>query len=1193
MNKKVLTLCAGFLLAGGMLSSLSAEKLSAVADNGKYYKIVRGATYSSHVTGWEKEETLKWLLDLNKDNIPGLAEETDDYWKVVSVNKEENTYKLVNFSGKELAINAGENVFYFNEELSEADGLTQLRYGTNNWVGNNRKDSDGNGFYKLAYQDENFVNVNGSAFDAQEETATSGDVNYKMLDEYATDFVYNLQQGDIQSIRFAYNNGKGEILTYWYWDETTQQQKEEKAYGYSATNVFNVSYNKQTKTYSFTNVKTNKVLIADQVSSFIVKSNAHGAYLQDPTSSKFVKLTFNEGATGVTAELVDTAEEATYVGFQVTSTVGVPVKALNVLEKDGFSVSIYYDNECNTEICDDEDHLASDIADNPFKGHLTTMVWDEENETFLSTEDSKAENIVTTNPDQFYLKDSDGKFIVAEQYEGQGSNEYQALYSFTTIKEADLKHYLIRAKEGLSVDKEYFGVFRAEVKEADFDADPDAITKVDKLTGLYVYVNNGSPATVGRYDFTTSKVPTLVASQGTYLYPILISLGDREIVDWTTFVQDKFFTIEKVTKDAKDNGFLVPESNTETRFEKTYGNELEGEWALTVKFSDKKKTKAKTYVFKNRENTKVTFEFDAQTLYYKSGAEDTYKYSGDEYVIKAVDTDPFDGYKVLSTDKELNQTWNIAYTSTVFDGKAYLTENHNDAKDAEYHVVGLTTDVEDALAFSVKKYDGKYERKENTTTHKYEYHPADTIYVVSELGYYNTKDKAYDTKLDTLKVLAYTFVNQWNEPLAYGEVNANKDKGYRSLVKFSLTEDGKVNTYEASKTNSTKSHAAAQKFAMRLDGDNYNLRPVTFARTMQVEDKLSTNWEDEMYQIFNNDADLVKMYSGDASIGIMDNVELYDRPENDLFTLEQTDAEIYRRLANNVDTISIYRNDNEKSLLYEKYMKVNDTTSVSFLGMENIADFTKMAPAMIADTAYVRYDTYKPQYMLVVDPTIHPAGKWCEEHQSSTCEHAVPVNAWTEGRFLVNLVDSAKAWDEAHKHQVGNPYKNSEGYYKLGFVQATHRNDSLIVNDKKQFIGNNDNHLAKFQFRYVDTEDQSFVIETSLDGTQTPGYLKWMNGVVVVVDDIKNADVYNMNEDESRTPTANEEISAEEATVSVVATDGAVIVKGAEGKNVVVSTILGKVVANEVLNSDNETIAAPAGIVVVSVDGESFKVAVK
>ena len=273
-------------------------------------------------------------------------------------------------------------------------------------------------------------------------------------------------------------------------------------------------------------------------------------------------------------------------------------------------------------------------------------------------------------------------------------------------------------------------------------------------------------------------------------------------------------------------------------------------------------------------------------------------------------------------------------------------------------------------------------------------------------------------------------------------------------------------------------------------------------------------------------------------------------------------------------------------------MKINDTTSVNFLGLENIADFTEMAPAMIADTAYVRYDTYKPQYMLVVDPTIHPAGKWCDVCESADCEHAVPTPAWTEGRFLVNLVDSAKAWDEAHKHQVGNPYKNTENYYKLGFIQATHRNDSLIVDGNRQFIGNNDNHIAKFQFRYVDTEDKSFVIETSLDGTQTPGYLKWMNGVVAVVDDIKNADVYNMNEDESRQPTANEEISAN-AAVSVVATDGAVIVKGAEGKNIVVSTILGKVVANEVLNSDNETIAAPAGIVVVSVDGESFKVAVK
>ena len=99
-----------------------------------------------------------------------------------------------------------------------------------------------------------------------------------------------------------------------------------------------------------------------------------------------------------------------------------------------------------------------------------------------------------------------------------------------------------------------------------------------------------------------------------------------------------------------------------------------------------------------------------------------------------------------------------------------------------------------------------------------------------------------------------------------------------------------------------------------------------------------------------------------------------------------------------------------------------------------------------------------------------------------------------------------------------------------------------------------------------------------------------MNGVVVV-DDIKNADIYNMNEDEHRNPTANETISA--GNVVVAGTNGAVVVKGAEGKSVIVSTILGKVVANEVLTSDNAQITAPAGVVVVSIDGESFKVVVK
>ena len=83
--------------------------------------------------------------------------------------------------------------------------------------------------------------------------------------------------------------------------------------------------------------------------------------------------------------------------------------------------------------------------------------------------------------------------------------------------------------------------------------------------------------------------------------------------------------------------------------------------------------------------------------------------------------------------------------------------------------------------------------------------------------------------------------------------------------------------------------------------------------------------------------------------------------------------------------------------------------------------------------------------------------------------------------------------------------------------------------------------------------------------------------------------VFTVNPAEA--PTSNESVVASE--VKVVANNGSVVVKNAAGKNVVVSTILGQVVANEVLTSDNATINVPAGIVVVAVDGESFKVNVK
>ena len=1169
MNKKVLTLCAGFLLAGGMLSSVSAENISKLTE-GKYYKIVRTWERSSNSgdhAGWTVMEAGYYLGATSMDMEATL-------WK--AVKNADGTISLVNMEGERFTLESeGSSVSNFTIDYNpsalgkaETDpDFNQFKFGTNGILAQ-AASKDENGVWKLVAGVDNssdFTEVKPQAFDAEATNLQEVD-GLNALDFFPETESATTCKADGQTYRMYYTHptsGRSMMVT----------------------GILKANYDKKLNTWSFTyNESGDKKKFGDEVDFVLVKAG-DDLIMALPSGAGYVKCNGLDNFT-----IVDSIEKATVFAFEATKErVPVTVKVLNYYEKDGFSVEI----TCDKDGKGDWDFDA--LAGNEFVGHLTPMTFDW---TVIGGNDKEGKFVAADEKaKEFYLKNADGKYIVAVPYDVETASSYESLYNFITVTEDELIHNLKRAwNDQLNDEQELFGRFRLSVDEAQLAQDA---TKIDEITWLEVNVAHYDKvatyeyATVGRADI--KDVPTLVASTNTPLKKILIELGSGQVVDWRELLQPKFFTVEQYKADGTTLiGKLTASGIKATEFKKTpAGNDLENQFALTIESLKLEGDYAERdyYVFANRETPTSEWAVIPVNALYTTDKDYTYKYGNNVYVIKPVaEVNEADGYARFS-DSQLNRQYRIAYSSAVFGNVAYLTENHDDAKDAQYHTIGLNPEKKDALVFNIKKYNAARDLKDEQENHTYDYHPTDSIYVVSNLGFYNTKTKKYDTAQDTLKVLAYTFVNQFNEPLVgLNETNATTAEDYAFVSDVYKNGTDKY-------ANVSDAHANATKFAVREDNGKYNLRPLYTWKEEINETDYNEERPADLYQEFSladywPGLNYNKMYAGDALNGILSYTDLYTRTENDLFDIEETESEVYRRLANNVDTISIYRNDNEKSLLYEKTMKINDTTSVNFLGLENIADFTEMAPAMIADTAYVRYDTYKPQYMLVVDPTIHPAGKWCDVCESADCEHAVPTPAWTEGRFLVNLVDSAKAWDEAHKHQVGNPYKNTENYYKLGFIQATHRNDSLIVDGNRQFIGNNDNHIAKFQFRYVDTEDKSFVIETSLDGTQTPGYLKWMNGVVAVVDDIKNADVYNMNEDESRQPTANEEISAN-AAVSVVATDGAVIVKGAEGKNIVVSTILGKVVANEVLNSDNETIAAPAGIVVVSVDGESFKVAVK
>ena len=98
------------------------------------------------------------------------------------------------------------------------------------------------------------------------------------------------------------------------------------------------------------------------------------------------------------------------------------------------------------------------------------------------------------------------------------------------------------------------------------------------------------------------------------------------------------------------------------------------------------------------------------------------------------------------------------------------------------------------------------------------------------------------------------------------------------------------------------------------------------------------------------------------------------------------------------------------------------------------------------------------------------------------------------------------------------------------------------------------------------------------------------NAIIVIsyaafADAANEAEIFNV-EKTAENPTANEPaISAE--TVSVTAVSGAVVVKNAAGKKVAISNLLGQTIANTVISSSEATIAVPAGVVFVAVEGEA------
>ena len=730
-----------------------------------------------------------------------------------------------------------------------------------------------------------------------------------------------------------------------------------------------------------------------------------------------------------------------------------------------------------------------------------------------------------------------------------------------------------------------------------------------------------------------------------------VTIGDNKIVDLREFLTGDFYTVDfvKAAKETTDNEYkkngrlAIREDDHADYVEAVslYEKAPEAQWAVsgtvTEGVNGGKPYFNNEITLTNRENPAVSVtikqlrRIDGVGLLVEELGSSTTTTAGIEEgdIIKitaVANHDKHDGYEVFTDNDLKNETYYLGQIRQAEgeDINVYWAENHDAS-----HQIGATVDSLKATRWNLSLV------KKEVTDHTNE---IDSVLVVSELQEWNATKNRIDVKQDTLVILPYAFQNRSNSEFA--EFNAGTNLEYYQC-----------NVYGKDETKVYK-YGVDAMFALKrkadIDGNrvyNYVMLDPRVTEAAATDDVKAWGYkgkdnatvieyskDNKVGEKDYNTYATVKVYQENSTDrGTWKNMQMYAGDANALMFVNKVYAPEYRKLVADaaLDTITLYRGDNEHQVVYEKRndKAVVDGRTLSFLNVDNDVQFSDINPALCADSAYVnRGNNTRWQYLLGVNIE-HHEGYYCPDHgfrPTDDCEHSVWVS-YNTGRYLMNMIDTANVYGQTagiHNNPYINETEEGNQCAKLSFVNAIHvladgvdpemadklyvingteEGDTVAVN-----LGNDALNTVKFAFKYTDSmESDEFKIQTlykdydpanagddsKLNVTEN-GYLRWVNGCIVVDNGYEKGDVFNMNEDETRTPTANEAIEAE-ATVSVVATDGAVIVKGAEGKNVIVSTILGKVVANETVNSDNETIAAPAGIVVVSVDGESFKVAVK
>ena len=1095
MNKKFSTLVAALFAAGALV--LPTDLFAQLQySNGQDYAgqtngtlpTKTGKTQSFYLTFEENGiDYVAYVDQYALKSIP-LLHATED--QKVTIKKTSTGYTLA--TGSSLLGSAyGYDGFGDNgtTDISNikvnADGTITIEYGTGCYV--NRAGTDWDSRSGLdATIDAKLVAANKVQEIAPARDIVTGDIDFSK--PYVIMAAGQVLDADKEGeASFAY---VGKQSTFWTLEkhETT------------ATDGYALLKNKETGKYM--------TIGGDEVAIKLTKNGDKWGFTQ--TTDGFQLYVITDWNTAKAVEM-DGVDMTSFQLGEAYENVAVTASELNKIFGASFNVELKKGNDA--------------LLDNPFTGNIKPVA--------LKVVGGKyTDEVVAPTSTGYFLQKANGNFIAVQVNKKYA--DAAAIYGYAVVEVS--AHDLALALNGDKVGgKEYvyapfFTIYASEDFAAGIDTDVDYILAKDV---------DGKEYRLGSLNYgANDEKPTLSAEEGkvlNFLDPITVKIGAFNTVDVKKLLASPaFFTLtNKNTKKTATNYGKVLGLSQNGNVEWVEADEAlvgypETEWAITYD------SETKVLKFKNRENPSATryngdeYTIHESQLYNIDGKTNVFAYQGDTIEFKAnTQYKESDGYLRLDAQKLRDQLYYVGVNSSVWDGVAYVSENHKDN-----HQVGLDTDQENATKWNLAAaWYKEYNSLNEETVSR-----ADTILVGSTMTYW---DAAHNTFASTdkdgkqtvfLKIMAFSLQNEENgEYMAYRWSDTRYATG--------------VDSYGYKKDN-------ADYFALRMHGDDvYNLVEVT-----GDAGERALNYGES------------KVYGGSsANKGILNHTGLYKQVENDLFVIEETDAPEYLKLSQG-DTVRIFRDEFDSNVLYEKG---------EFAGINNAAEFDEINPALYVDTAYVnRPGNNRWEYLLAVD-----VNRIDTTYKCNVPAHGIHRMDTTYGRFLVNLADSAIVEDERDVHVNKYVYEGSYGarYARLGFVDGMHTSDTLVIASSGDSIevGTPDPQLVKFAFRVVDHETESFVIETGYKYpyagnkiSEYRGYLAYINGNLVVVDGIEDAEVFRLNADETRTPTANESINAAEA-VQVVATDGAVIVKGAEGKNVVVSTILGKVVANEVLNSDN------------------------